>query len=188
MTEKSKSMNPNVCLFNKFGYCKFNQTCHKKHEETVCNKDMCEIEKCPFRHPKVCKYFVSQGYCKFGQYCRFRHFNENQEYVDSINEMVKEIKNLKAVIEAKELEIKNLEIKVCSEKRNTEKIEQTLKNLKMRSFNVKKKMSAKNIKPKKNIPMIQQSIELQKNLPVPAPTPQPPDYLSLSIDKKSLNF
>ena len=75
MTENKTS----VCLFNKFGYCKFSKMCFKKHKDTECAKDMGEIKNCPLRHPKVCKYFKSEGFCKFGQYCRFKHVDPNKK-------------------------------------------------------------------------------------------------------------
>ena len=44
------------CKYFKFGYCKFGLTCHKQHEENICENASCYIEKCRLRHPRFsCK-------------------------------------------------------------------------------------------------------------------------------------
>ena len=148
-------MSLKVCLFNKFGYCKFGPTCFKNHVETECEKDHCEIRSCPLRHPKICRYFRDQGYCKFGEFCRFKHFNENKIYIDKISEMVKEINKLASVIEQKEKEIENLKSEITPK--------------------MKKLKSANNLKKKK--PLHTNFVKRQLNRLMsehPSPPPLPP--------------
>ena len=64
----------NICFHNKFGFCKFGGRCFRLHENKLCENDNCNIQECPLRHPKFCRYFGKFKYCKFGTYCRFRHY------------------------------------------------------------------------------------------------------------------
>ena len=56
----------NVCNFNKFGYCKFGNTCQRKHVNVTCENKACEISDCFLRHPRECSFFKNFKYCKFG--------------------------------------------------------------------------------------------------------------------------
>jgi hypothetical protein len=46
-----------VCLFNKFGHCKFQKKCKKMHIIEVCGILDCEVRNCKLRHPKVCSFY-----------------------------------------------------------------------------------------------------------------------------------
>ena len=73
----------NVCVFNKYGYCKFRLTCRKQHILEICPNQNCEILRCSLRHPKICRYFRDFGMCKFGEWCLFRHeLKVNKEMED----------------------------------------------------------------------------------------------------------
>ena len=63
----------NICLYKKFGHCKFLDTCKHRHMETICENESCEIQSCELRHPKECKFFRDFARCKFGDYCSFKH-------------------------------------------------------------------------------------------------------------------
>ena len=63
-----------ICLFNKFGYCKFGQKCRKYHINEICSEKTCDILSCNQRHPKVCNYFRNYGRCKFSP-CAYKHGN-----------------------------------------------------------------------------------------------------------------
>ena len=41
----------NLCRYNKFGYCKFEQTCRLNHFDEICEIPHCEIQLCEKRHP-----------------------------------------------------------------------------------------------------------------------------------------
>ena len=63
----------NICFYNKYGFCKYLETCRKYHENKKCDKFNCEIRECDLRHPKVCKFFRDLGFCKFSEWCKFSH-------------------------------------------------------------------------------------------------------------------
>ena len=62
-----------ICVFNKFGFCKYGVTCRKKHEDLKCENSSCEIFNCSKRHPKECKYYREFNRCKYNEYCRYEH-------------------------------------------------------------------------------------------------------------------
>ena len=72
-----------VCLYNKFGHCKYSETCRKFHSKEICEKDDCEIKECVNRHPKSCKYFDEYRRCKFGEFCSFSHKKQKTLKSDS---------------------------------------------------------------------------------------------------------
>lgn len=96
------AQNP-VCLYNKYGYCKHKEMCRKRHVNQMCETSSCEVYKCTFRHPKICKFFWNYGHCKFDP-CAFLHRdNENSIWKlkqdnlilqDKINEVDKALKHI----------------------------------------------------------------------------------------------
>ena len=75
----------NVCQNNKFGYCKFDNTCRYHHINTVCDTIKCDTESCEKRHPKKCKYIDRYSRCKFGIFCKYSHvtLSKNSENEDT---------------------------------------------------------------------------------------------------------
>ena len=114
----------NVCLFYKFGYCKHNDCCRKQHVKKVCDNNTCEISKCSFRHPKICKFYRDNGQCKFDP-CMFKHVNSKSEIenmqiklnimeekldkVLEITNFVDKFDSLEKQIREKDLQIENLQ-------------------------------------------------------------------------------
>ena len=86
-------MDIKVCRRNKYGYCKYGETCHFRHENKICIENNCNIFDCERRHPKVCKWYLEYGRCKFSSYCKFRHTN---------------IKNFEEIVNKIELNAKKL--------------------------------------------------------------------------------
>ena len=128
----------NECTYNRFGYCKFRETCRYNHTKEICEMKDCEIERCPLRHPRDCRFFNQYARCKFGSYCFFRHktikTNEELELkIRSINsdfanleksvsdmkeriiEQDTEIKSLKCIYESKEKDDRSLVSAQCQE-------------------------------------------------------------------------
>ena len=70
-----------LCLYNKFGHCKFSETCRKLHNKEICRNKTCEIQHCLKRHPRPCKYFQEYKRCKFGEFCSFSHDSEYHIHV-----------------------------------------------------------------------------------------------------------
>ena len=85
-----------VCLYNKYGYCKHKEMCRKRHVKEICDNNSCEVYKCTFRHPKICKFFWNDGQCKFDP-CAFLHKdNENSVWkLKKENDIFKEKIDLK---------------------------------------------------------------------------------------------
>ena len=98
-----------VCLFYKFGHCKFQGTCRKRHIETICEKEGCDIQNCNERHPRECSFFRDYKRCKFGSFCSFKHESSEDEKVETLK---KEISYMKTRVEKLENDIalKNKEI------------------------------------------------------------------------------
>ena len=96
-------MEDKVCVFNKYGYCKYAQNCRRKHVDIICEIGNCEEKACERRHPKVCKYFSFYKRCKFGEFCRFKHCEKEPEKdLDTLNGKInileKTVADHKAVI------------------------------------------------------------------------------------------
>ena len=79
----------NICVYNKFGFCKYGVTCRKKHEELKCENASCEIFDCLKRHPRECRYFRDFKRCKYNEYCRYEH-KENSEMDENGNRKCKD--------------------------------------------------------------------------------------------------
>ena len=73
-SEKKIKMERKVCTYNKFGFCKFKDTCRNQHIVQICEDLSCkEIKICQKRHPKVCKRFAAEKECRFGIDCSYKH-------------------------------------------------------------------------------------------------------------------
>ena len=82
-----------VCLFNKFGHCKYQDRCRKIHIGSICERNQCEIAKCQERHPGECNFYKEFGRCKFGEYCSFQH---KPSVVETCKTLQKELDDVKA--------------------------------------------------------------------------------------------
>ena len=88
-----------LCLFNKFGYCKFSERCRRHHDNEICKSKHCNISECRKRHPKLCKYFENYRRCKFNP-CAYRHEQESSKIYDEVDEeKFKEINDKISVME-----------------------------------------------------------------------------------------
>ena len=91
-------MAPKICLFNKFGYCRFGKKCSSPHNNTLCKTNQCPIWNCEKRHPIKCRYFESFRMCKFTTFCKYSH-----EIESIVNVLDDEVKNSKIAILEKSL-------------------------------------------------------------------------------------
>ena len=82
-----------ICLFNKFGHCKFQSKCRKRHIKKKCEKENCEIQNCLERHPRECSYFRDFGRCKFGSYCSFDHKASKDDTIIKLEKDLNDVKN-----------------------------------------------------------------------------------------------
>ena len=145
-------MKDNMCRYNKYGFCKYGDKCHFRHENVVCVVKKCTVLDCDKRHPVTCKYYRNFKRCKY-LYCAYKHekesdVNENDERIEMIEVTLKnveatnkltnidilakeidkkvenEMKILRKVIEEKDLELSNLSKKLdISENKSKKKFE-----------------------------------------------------------------
>ena len=102
-----------ICKFNKFGFCKFRNTCFKKHENQKCEKKNCKIWNCSLRHPKTCRFFREYKRCKFGEFCKFSHDQLTEKnYSEDIGGMMEKLECLKKDIGVKDIEIARLDTEI----------------------------------------------------------------------------
>ena len=112
----------NLCLHNKYGYCKFGGKCRRFHVQEICQETMCEIQKCCKRHPKKCKFFEQFNYCKFGEYYLFSH-NVFNDFEIEVKQIITRLETLEKVIQEKEKAIQTLNEKLTVLEIQNKKIE-----------------------------------------------------------------
>ena len=109
-----------ICFRNKYGYCKFGNTCRRKHNNNICENDNCEKWNCEKRHPKECWWFYTYQRCRFSN-CSYKHTKKTdlKEEVIEINKKLRaveeEIKKKESEIKAQEEKIRGLERKENSD-------------------------------------------------------------------------
>ena len=78
-----------LCKHNQTGFCKFQNKCQKRHENTVCeNTENCTEESCIKRHPKVCRNFNNNGTCRHKDQCAYKHIQHEKQ--TELNEQIKQ--------------------------------------------------------------------------------------------------
>ena len=90
-----------MCGHFKFGFCKYKESCRKKHIKEICENSSCVIKICNLRHPKICKFYREFGRCKFTDGCAFKHI-----VFDNI--LAKRVDNLEKKLNEKDKQIKQL--------------------------------------------------------------------------------
>ena len=103
-----------VCLFNKFGHCKYQTACRKRHINTICEKEKCEVDNCCERHPRECNYYREYKRCKFGSYCSFTHKASKDEKIEHLRTEINGMKARMVRLEY-ELNLKNQQIEFIME-------------------------------------------------------------------------
>ena len=103
-------MENQICYHYKYGFCKIQDNCQKRHVQGECNAASgCKVKVCDKRHPRVCKKFSLEQFCKFGDECAYRHPLDTSDQFQKLclrNE--KEIIKLKEEVSELKLEIKQL--------------------------------------------------------------------------------
>ena len=161
-----------VCLFDKFSFCKNGERCSRVHLKETCLVRECDYRKCDKRHPWPCRSLMLNRFCRFGSRCRFSHRlpysvekqNDKIKIVEEklenqckrINQLESKNESLEKIIEEQDKTIKNLQQRVISQgqkeinklKMDIEKLEKENKekalNLKSVVKDVKDLKSAKN--------------------------------------------
>ena len=111
-----------VCLFDKFSFCKNGVRCLRIHLKEVCQNRECDYKKCNKRHPRPCRIFRMNGFCKFGASCRYSHRQPKEveeqknkiELIEKVNtKLLKQVDDQNEVNTKllKQVEDQNVEIK-----------------------------------------------------------------------------
>ena len=120
-------MNREICLFDKFSYCKNGVRCLRIHLKEVCWNRECDYRKCNKRHPRPCKIFIEKGFCRFGTSCRYSHrppkiIEEQNKKIESLENktvnLLKQVTDQDVII--KDLKKKLFEME-CKEIQNLQK-------------------------------------------------------------------
>ena len=115
----------NVCIYNKYGYCKFRNFCKFQHFQDICSKVSCDIERCLLRYPKVCSYYEEFSYCKFGSFCSYLHRKQGLRNSEIIHQ---EQSKLKDDMQALPMLVENI-IQVTAFRDGVKILMQTVSNL-----------------------------------------------------------
>ena len=66
-------MSREVCLFDKFSFCKNGVNCARVHLKGVCQERKYDYRKCNKRHPRPCRSYRINSFCSFGTSCKYSH-------------------------------------------------------------------------------------------------------------------
>ena len=113
--------NQNVCSWNKFGYCRYQDMCRSLHVKDVCVSPSCDGSNCMLRHPITCKFYTKYNRCKFNP-CSFKHIENPSE--DDIENLKTENKALIEKIEKIDENLKTLNEKEFESKLIIDKLKQ----------------------------------------------------------------
>ena len=117
-----------ICLYNKFGHCRYKDTCRHRHVSIICDTVNCNIALCDKRHPKICRYFLNYGRCKFNP-CSYSHILNDME-----NEKVAKIQDCIADLKSEIYELK------CMITSNSEKLNQMVVQFEKTSMDMTKEI------------------------------------------------
>ena len=134
----------NICIYNKFGHCKFGETCQKHHLKEVCEIKSCETQNCTKRHPRICKYYYEFRRCKFGSYCSFSHRVSSSDTIENDNkicEIKRKMSSLEKTVTENEIQIKKLDSVEVKNKKLDADLELALQTLEAVSQMVAKKVT-----------------------------------------------
>ena len=103
-------MKTKICRYNKFGYCKYDDKCNKKHNNVISTKKDCNVFDCDMRHPVVCRHFMNFRKCKFTN-CAYHHscVIDDGEIAAKIKTVENKLTKVMNESNVKEIE-KNLEV------------------------------------------------------------------------------
>ena len=121
----------NVCSFNKYGFCKYEERCRKHHEKNICENAKCVVKECALRHPKNCKFLRDYGYCNTGH-------DEITELKAKLDEVNSRLVSCEKSIFEKSNQIETLE-KMLSENVKNEHLEKIMEKIdtKVEGFEVR---------------------------------------------------
>ena len=124
-----------ICVYYKFGHCKYGERCRLKHVSTICEEENCQILQCEKRHQKQSRYFTQFGKCKFNSYCSYLHVTNTNDAVDKspmkydILKLTEKVASLEVLIEEKESKLRSLETEFELFKEENEKQKLEIKSI-----------------------------------------------------------
>ena len=137
----------NVCSFNKYGFCKFQERCRKHHEKNLCERVTCVVKECILRHPKFCKFLRDYGYCIFGQWCYFSHkltimnYNADNTEIKELKDKLEHVNNKIQKFEDKIME-KTKEIEILEQKCNGKPLDDIMMKMDMKTEIFEEKLNS----------------------------------------------
>ena len=107
-----------VCKHQKYGFCKYKESCSKIHLTEECTDlNNCKSKgSCDKRHPKLCRRYILENSCSFGENCDYLH--REKEKSPEENNLKERLEQLEKVVKAKE----TAEIKMERAVREMEKV------------------------------------------------------------------
>lgn len=99
----------NICLKNKYGYCKFGAGCNSRHVKEECENKECKKWNCEKRHPKDCWWYNRFQKCQFSN-CAYKHKDKYE--AKQLMEISKKIRVCEEQIIEKEKEIEAQEKRI----------------------------------------------------------------------------
>ena len=129
-------MRSEVCMYSKFGFCKFKDNCrsHHFHEECVNLLSCKSVKTCDKRHPKPCNNFNSKKGCTRTN-CAYNHQHSNKSVYEDV---------LKENMEIMEKALLEMSTKIID-------LEKELKEIKSKNNNAITTEKYKEKKKKKNL-------------------------------------
>ena len=113
-----------ICLYFKFGHCKFGEQCRKQHLKETCRQENCDLSSCHRRHPRKCKFFFYYGECKFADSCSYSHevaTQDNQVSIAAFKDLEVKVKSQEEFIQEQKNEVKEMNARILLlEKENIE--------------------------------------------------------------------
>ena len=130
-----------ICLFDKFSFCKNGDNCRRHHLQEVCLIRGCDYRKCDKRHPNPCKTFMLKGFCRFGTACKYSHriskeTEEQNKKIESLEEITKKLTK-QVADQNDEIEVLRREL-LETESRELDKLQKQIDSL-IKSNNEKEK-------------------------------------------------
>ena len=81
-------MDSEICSHHKFGFCKYQQSCKKLHFTETCSERCLDIKECIKRHPKRCKFYLTNGFCLLKD-CMYLHEKSRElQAIEDLNESI----------------------------------------------------------------------------------------------------
>ena len=119
-------MEGEVCHFQKFGYCKFRESCKIRHFSQVCESlSRCnDVKHCPKIHPRSCKRFASKNGCRHNEECAYNHNDHKQ--LEEDNNTKEKVSRLEKMVDDLTKKVTNQETEKTEKAKELDKVVKAL--------------------------------------------------------------